>query len=523
MGSLILLLVVIARQARLHAIEPGLPDHQDYRKKINDELETARLLASQFDASREATSVDLEDARFKLGQIEDHSGQLRRQLEALEAAWRQLDRLESGKESTRQAAESELAALAIKIRQLEREVELARIEAAGRKAAYSIVPYEGPHGTKRRPIYIECRADGLSLQPEGVYFGADDFEGPLDAGNPLDVALRAVREYLTAQQSMRGYEDSEPYPLLLVRPSGIAYFYAARAAMKSWGTEFGYELIGDDWELDYPQPDPVLQRTITEAVEPARLRQQRLIAAAPSQYGGAGNRPVYTVTPYRGGVTSRGGSGEVEESSSLSLRPSGSRDRYGKQYENTSAEALQANRPGGQPPGPGQPGQETSSRDGRGHEQPGGPTDSSGEPSDRPGGESGASSPGRNSDAPQSLAKTRGRNWGLPDANQTAVAITRPIRVECHPDRLVIVPEAGLGQPNTIAVTGSTEASVDSFVSAVWDYMDAWGRAGRGMYWRPALNVYVAPNAELRVAQLEALLQDSGLQFNQAGRLPTIR
>lgn len=531
MGSLVLLLVVIAKQAQLQALETGTPDRTKVRKEINDELEAARLLAAEFDASREATGADLEDARFKLGQIEDHSGELRRQLESLETAWRQLDQLESGKKSTQQGAESELATLAIKIGQLEREVELARNEAAQRSAAYAIVPYEGPHGTRRRPIYIECRSDGLVLQPEGVYFGLEDFEGPLDAGNPLDVALRAVREYLTAQQSLRGSEESEPYPLMLVRPSGIAYFYAGRAAMKSWGTEFGYELVGEDWVLDYPRPDPALQRAIAEAVEPARVRQQRLIAAAPSEYGSASSRPVYTVTPFRGGVRSRGGSGGGEESSPFGLRPGGTRERYGNQYENSAAGPAQANQAGGPSREAGKSGHGASGGDGDGSKQPGG---SSGSPREQSSGSSGgsgtqtgdsrdpseASPPGRNPEAPQSLAKTRGRNWGLPDATQTAVAITRPIRVECHPDRIVIVPEAGLGQRKTVAVTGSTEASVDSFVSTVWDYMEGWGKAGRGMYWRPMLNVYVAPGAELRRVELEALLRDSGLLFKQAGELP---
>ncbi len=529
MGSLVLLLVVIAKQARLQAFEMGTPDRKKVRKEISDELEAARLLAAEFDASREATGADLEDARFKLGQIEDHSGELRRQLESLETAWRQLDQLESGKKSTQQGAESELATLAIKIGQLEREVELARNEAAQRSAAYAIVPYEGPHGTRRRPIYIECRSDGLVLQPEGVYFGLEDFEGPLDAGNPLDVALRAVREYLTAQQSQRGSEESEPYPLMLVRPSGIAYFYAGRAAMKSWGTEFGYELVGEDWDLDYPRPDPALQRAIAEAVEPARVRQQRLIAAAPSEYGGASSRPVYTVTPFRGGVRSRGGSGDGEESSPFGLRPGGTRERYGNQYEN--GERAQANQAGGPSREAGKSGQGASGGDRDDSKQPGG---SSGSSRGQSGGSSGgsgtqtgdsrdpseASPPGRNPEAPQSLAKTRGRNWGLPDATQTAVAITRPIRVECHPDRFEIVPEAGLGQRKMVAVTGSTEASVDSFVSTVWDYMEGWGKAGRGMYWRPMLNVYVAPGAELRRVELEALLRDSGLLFKQAGELP---
>jgi hypothetical protein len=551
MGSLILLLVVIARQARLQACEPRVDDHEELRAEIDQELKLARFLASQYDASRETTTADLEEARLKLGQIEDHSGELRRQLSELQAAWKQLDRLESGEESTRQAAESELAALAIDIQKLERELDQAKTKAEGRQAAYCIVPYEGPHGTKRRPIYLECSAGGVVLQPEGVRFLADDFEGPLDAGNPLDVGLRSVREYLAAQQSSLNGTDSEAYPLLLVRPSGIAYFYAARSAMKSWGTEFGYELIGDDWELEFPQADPVLAQVVADAVEPARYRQQRLIAAAPSRYGGGGGgRPVYTVKPYRGGVASRGGGGggDSERPSPLSLRPSGSQGRFGDQAGDASSAASQAGRPGGEQPGFGMAAQQPPAQAQRGgspgsaqfgsSDQPGGPpgsaqSSSSGQPGGSPGsageeretagGDAQSPSPGQNSQAKQSLAKTRGRNWGLPDANQSAVAITRPIRVECHSDRLVIVPERGLGQPRTIDVREGTETSVDAFVSAIWDYMEAWGKAGRGMYWRPVLNVYQGQDGGPTVSELEALLQDSGLLVSQAGQLAPLR
>ena len=573
MGSLILLLVVLARQARLQASVPDAPDFQEEREKIGRELEMARLLASQMDQSREVTNKDLDNVRFKLGQIEDHAGELRRQIDALETAWKQLDQLEEGKKSTRQAAESELADLEAKIRQQEREVELAKAEAAGRKPAYSIVPYEGPHGTKRRPIYIECRGDGLVLQPEGVVFRANDFQGSLDAGNPLDVALRAVREYLTAQQAI-GSGEEEPYPLLLVRPSGIGYFYAGRAAMKSWGTDFGYELIGEDWELDFPPSDPMLQQTIVKAIEPARRRQQRLIAAAPSRFGG-GDRPVYTVTPHRGGLQSRSGGGERSAASSFGLQPSGSHGGMGSQYGSNSGDeygsgsgnqngsASGSEKPGGRlgsnpagteiggsrfrQPGTGSsasPGTATYGGQSRGSDASSqtsssqvsfGSEGSSGGSSGSSNGDSttgqagattgerGDSSPGLNFTATQSLAETRGRNWGLPDANQTAVAITRPIRLECHSDRLVIVPEAGLGSPKPIGLGQSTEGSIDSFVSTVWDYMEGWGRAGRGMYWRPVLNVYAAPDAASRVADLEALLQDSGLLVKRAGQLSVVR
>ena len=30
--------------------------------------------------------------------------------------------------------------------------------------------------------------------------------------------------------------------------------------MKSWGSEFGYELINEDWQLKYPPPDPNLAK-----------------------------------------------------------------------------------------------------------------------------------------------------------------------------------------------------------------------------------------------------------------------
>ena len=58
--------------------------------------------------------------------------------------------------------------------------------------SYSVVPYDGPNGTRRRPIYIECLADAVVLQPEGVRLSEADFEGPLGPGNPLAAALRAA-------------------------------------------------------------------------------------------------------------------------------------------------------------------------------------------------------------------------------------------------------------------------------------------------------------------------------------------
>ncbi len=381
------------------------------------------------------------------------------------------------------------------------------------RPSYSIVPYQGSHGTRRRPIYLECRADRIVLQPEGIVFGESDFAGPLDSGNPLDVGLRAVREYLTEQQGRIGNgSPEEPYPLLLVRPSGISAYYAARAAMQSWGAEFGYELIGEDWDLEYLPADSELARAVVAAVEPARRRQLAALAAAPSHYGGGGtSRPVYSVQPYRGGIMRRdmdGGRSGGPISSSAS-------GRVGAQF-----------RPGGSGGSDGAGGAGGAGGVGTGTtaqtERRDLPPERAGEAIGRDGKATAASSgqhemvDGRR---PQSLAALRGRNWGLPDATGSAVPITRPIRVECFADRLALVPEKGLADRQEIPLGGDLESSIDSFVSAIWDYMDTWGKAGRGMYWRPILNVYTGLGGEIRAVELEALLKDSGLDVHQAGRL----
>ena len=143
----------------------------------------------------------------------------------------------------------------------------ARADAADRPPAYAVVPYVGKQGTHRRPLYIECAVDGVYLQPEGIRLTPGDFEGPPGPGNPLASALRAAREQIARAVPNPGDVAAQPYPLLLVRPSGVMAYYAAREAIVSWGSEFGYQLIEDDWEIAYPPPDPALAEAESRAVE----------------------------------------------------------------------------------------------------------------------------------------------------------------------------------------------------------------------------------------------------------------
>ena len=107
----------------------------------------------------------------------------------------------------------------------------------------------------------------IVIQPEGVEFTVADFEGPRDRAIRWRLPC-AAREYMLSQSSFDP-KAGEPYPLLLVRPQGIAAYYAARAAMKSWGGDFGYELIDDNWKLSFQPPDARLAESLKQ-VSPRR-------------------------------------------------------------------------------------------------------------------------------------------------------------------------------------------------------------------------------------------------------------
>ena len=235
-----------------------------------------------------------------LSHLEDHIDRLRDELAEVKIAAQQL--VNQGKSSVeqRQRDAAEVARLQRLIAAARQQLEESRREAERHRRSYAIVPYRGKNGTDRRPIYIECRSDAVIVQPEGVVLKPADFDPPLGPGNPLAAAVRAAREYLTERSTADSGMAGDPYPLLLVRPDGIAAYYRAREALASWNADFGYELVDADWTLALPVADPLLAQRESRAVEMARLRHEQLILAAPSRYGGGRSLRV-RAAPYRGG------------------------------------------------------------------------------------------------------------------------------------------------------------------------------------------------------------------------------
>jgi hypothetical protein len=301
MGALLVVLVLFSRSVRQN--ETAKLDQE--QESLSEELELTRdSLAwrrEQLEGVRERTADELAKARMQLAGIEESTRSLQDEFAALE---RTAAALAAGSGSI-VADDETLRGLEQRLTSARESLDKARAGRDTKPPAYAVVPYEGRGGTHRRPLYIECCGDGVFLQPEGIRLSPGDFEGPAGPGNPLASALRAAREHVVAAQGGTNDAAAQPYPLLLVRPSGVMAYYAAREAIQSWGSDFGYQLIDEDWTLTFPPADPTLAQVEKRAIEESRARLAWLAEVRPT-------RPVkpttqYRAAPTRGGVVADGG------------------------------------------------------------------------------------------------------------------------------------------------------------------------------------------------------------------------
>jgi len=301
MGALLVLLVLFSRSAKHADHAAAAPDPAEDRETLELAKEQLAWRRRQLEEIREKTAADLARARLQLAGVEDGARALADELASLE-------RLSEALLQTREPTADDAAAIADleqRLKDAREAIDKARKERADKPPAYAVVPYEGKNGTHRRPLYIECCIDGVFLQPEGIRLGPADFEGPPGPGNPLASGLRAAREHLARQQADSGDPAVQPYPLLLVRPSGVMAYYAAREAIQSWGSEFGYQFIDEDWTLTFPPRDQALAEAEMRAIEESRRRlawlgQVRPVRAVkPTQQ--------YRAATTRGGVVAEGG------------------------------------------------------------------------------------------------------------------------------------------------------------------------------------------------------------------------
>jgi hypothetical protein len=295
MGALILLLVVVSRQAqRSRDLEYAsaaaqargelapLPDRIQYPSiapvdQVDwppvdppdlpplPEIKDPRpdLLKAKQDLQAELRSISTPAPTNNADEVgrRDRLSELQDRLRALEEEIRRIEEAKALAEKQKTQAESTA-------RELDARWSKAKATPEKQETRFSIVPYFGPNGSDREPIYLECRKGRIILQPAGVEITPDLLGNPLHPDNTLATLLRGLLTHSRAQ-------GEQPYPLLVVRPDGIETYYIARMAVSPIRVEYGYELVPKDASLDFGTTDPKTQEIALAIVADAKRRSGR--------------------------------------------------------------------------------------------------------------------------------------------------------------------------------------------------------------------------------------------------------
>jgi hypothetical protein len=310
MGALILLLLAVTRQAQRQRLELAasktVPEPREPMPR-SPELRTFPQLPPL--PPFEVMSVEpprlppLPEVSDRTPGLERRRRTLAQQLEAMRKdLTTPVDPSLSGDESRRQIEQrtrevdeltAKLEQWTTKIAARQREVELLEREqerwtsASSTSTAsnrFAIVPYAGPGGTRRRPIFLECRKSEIVLQPERVAVPADWLRRAEHPNNPLAAMLHAILQKLQLETG-----EEPPYPLLLVRPDGVAGYYVAQKAIDHLNVAMGYELVDASVELAYPAPDPEIRRVAEEALKRAIEGGPNFLADGSGAWSGRAN------------------------------------------------------------------------------------------------------------------------------------------------------------------------------------------------------------------------------------------
>jgi hypothetical protein len=536
MGAMIMLLVLVAWNVQEQAVNPleiaaqtlTIEEANELRETIVMKAEEADWFTENFVIARQNAEEELAEYQAKLALAEKETQKIRDELVRLEQLARQLDSQES---ATPEEVEQLKRLLAQQQqRKATAELELAELQknAAQKEKSYAIVPSRSANGTFRRPIYIECRNDKIIIQPEGVELVPGDFQLLDRPDNPFATVLRVIRQYyIDTEQIVRG---SEPYPLMLVRPSGVEIYESALRAFAprkgttgDWIKDFGYEIVNEDWNIQYPEPNEELRNRILHQLEIARNRLSGYLVAmrmAESAPGYGSNVP--------GGNRSGGGrtGGNVPQNFRMdhhgNVMPTGNGMRSDEDFQRQLAANRQGQQTGGQegntlpkgttPHGAVADGTTEANRMNaptqntarKGPEQMAGQNQEIGEQQ-----QSAMQRPPQNSSLP------RQQNWGLQGITQYTTGISRTVRIRCEAGRFVLVPQAGLAVEKETPITGSVASAADQLVQSIWEFQQSWGSAGTNGHWKPILKTQVAPGGEHRLSELKALLKTSGLMIEE--------
>ncbi|MEM6691531.1 MAG: hypothetical protein AAF664_19035 [Planctomycetota bacterium] len=292
LGTLILLLALVAQKATDTTIlsedsqsptetkEPDDAPEQLRAGVVESMIATEDFRAAQLVKQRDEQTEEIQARRDAIQFVRTHLDELSQELSRIND---EVERVTSD-QSLEDVDAEELRRLQERVEDAQTDLEEAKSEFNG-KPRLVIHPHKGPNGTDRRPIYLECDAEGLLIHPLGIRITTDQLAASEKGANPLDTAIRVIRNHYISQTG----EASPPYPLLIVRPEGIESFAASRGAMAGYDDQYGYELVPSGIELATGKPERVLVDKVRRAVDLTIARQSRFESGSGSTgFGGSG-------------------------------------------------------------------------------------------------------------------------------------------------------------------------------------------------------------------------------------------
>jgi hypothetical protein len=273
MGALILVLLAIDRRAR--AVTLAREVQRLGQLEAEDEA-VVRAREAEWERRRQALhdalAEQLADTTGKAKELKKKKADAEATLAAIEARFRELHKrtadsktdadqarkaLASKKEESaaaeKQSAElrARLALMAADLDHLEQALADLKKARERQNQTYSLVPYRGKHGDSRRPLYVECTETGIIMHPDHKAL-----EGPLVSRS--DIRAEVARRIEAQRAALREAGETvpaKPYLLMLIRPSGIDHYYRTMSSLSGLEIEYGYEMIEEDWALDFPTED----------------------------------------------------------------------------------------------------------------------------------------------------------------------------------------------------------------------------------------------------------------------------
>ena len=319
MGSLILLLIVTTKKIRAAAIEKA-------RQAVVVEVIEPDIVAPEIepqsipvDPSQHENAIrgwrtQLESLTHERDTTRESLTELERKLVAAQSAvlrsqqtaTSKKDRLKEARGIQQKAAadrerlQSEIDVMRNELSASEQRLADAKERQKTAQSKFAFVPFDGRNGTTRRPILIECTDTYIRFVPEDFRLTPAELNGFTAGFNPLLNASRELIHYWNAYDRVHAEEvDSdienmaeavtnkdllsfgnsikEPYVLLLVRPSGAMSFLIAKNLLGQLKIPHGYELLDDDMELEFSDPNLDAKKICQQAISQTLSERENVL------------------------------------------------------------------------------------------------------------------------------------------------------------------------------------------------------------------------------------------------------